>query len=470
MKKPKKLLAIVLALAGVLLVVRAQEHDFSVIISKGERPALAVPDLRGDAQAQNFMGALNSTLWSDLDGGGIFKMVPKTMYPTTVPQQPADLRMPPPADNTPPARGRKKQPPPPQSGGGLWMADWSGPPPQATYLVMGYAAVQNGLFVLRGWLIDLRRDTPANAQALGKTYIESLDEAGARKGAHEFAADILALFGAKSLFGSHIYFARKQGQNQEIWVMDPDGKNQTQITHYNSLSIQPAISPDGSRLAFTSFARGNPGIFVFSVDPVRDLRFYNQRGASVTETPSFTPDGKQIIFASSSGTGHCCRIYLANLDGSNLRPISSSSAIEVEPKVNPKTGAEIAFVSGRSGPQQIYRMNMDGADVDRLSDGTGEASNPAWHPDGQTLAFAWTRGFATGAFNIFIMDVASRHYTQLTHWEGRNENPSWAPDGKHIAFMSTRSGRSQIWSMLANGTQLQQLTTQGGNLSPVWGK
>jgi TolB protein len=115
-------------------------------------------------------------------------------------------------------------------------------------------------------------------------------------------------------------------------------------------------------------------------------------------------------------------------------------------------------------------MNMDGADVDRLSDGTGEASNPAWHPDGQTLAFAWTRGFATGAFNIFIMDVASRRYNQLTHGEGRNENPSWAPDGKHIAFMSTRSGRSQIWSMLADGTQLQQLTTQGGNLSPVWGK
>src|ERR1017187_9552732 len=115
----KKLWAMGLALAGVLLVVKAQEHDFSLIISKGERPALAVPDLRGDAQAQGFMGALNSTLWSDLDGGGIFKMVPKTMYPTTIPQQPADFRTPPPVNNTPPARGRKKPPPPPQSGGGL---------------------------------------------------------------------------------------------------------------------------------------------------------------------------------------------------------------------------------------------------------------------------------------------------------------------------------------------------------------
>src|ERR1035438_820387 len=112
MKKPKKLLAIVLALAGVLLVVKAQEHDFSVIISKGERPALAVPDLRGDAQAQSFMAALNSTLWSDLDGGGIFKIVSKTMHPTAVPQQPTDFRMPPTVTNPPPVRGRKKQPPP----------------------------------------------------------------------------------------------------------------------------------------------------------------------------------------------------------------------------------------------------------------------------------------------------------------------------------------------------------------------
>jgi TolB protein len=68
------------------------------------------------------------------------------------------------------------------------------------------------------------------------------------------------------------------------------------------------------------------------------------------------------------------------------------------------------------------------------------------------------------------MDVASRSYTQLTHSEGRNENPSWAPDGKHLVFMSTRTGSPQIWSMLADGTAPKQLTTQGSNWTPVWGK
>ena len=136
--------------------------------------------------------------------------------------------------------------------------------------------------------------------------------------------------------------------------------------------------------------------------------------------------------------------------------------------MNPKTGNDLVFVSGRGGPQQIYRMNLDGADVQRLTSGEGEAANPAWHPDGQHIAFAWTKGFAPGNFNIFIMDVATRQLSQLTYGAGRNENPTWAPDGRHLVFSSNRDGGTQIWTMLADGTQVQKLTTQGRNLTPVW--
>jgi TolB protein len=153
-----------------------------------------------------------------------------------------------------------------------------------------------------------------------------------------------------------------------------------------------------------------------------------------------------------------------------LRRISAVQAIEVEPKVNPKNASEIVFVSGRGGLAQIYKMNMDGADIMRLTNGEGEANNPAWHPDGKHIAFAWTRGFAPGNYNIFVMDVASLKTVQLTHGSGRNENPGWAPDGLHIVFSSNRSGSSQIWSMLADGTQLKQLTTQGNNYNPVWSR
>jgi TolB protein len=461
----KKIIGFALVFCAGLLVLRAE--DFRIVIQEGQRPAVAIPDLRGTGAAQPLMGTFNQTLWNDIESAGLFKMVAKTMYPITVPQQPSDFREPPPVQPSRRRSSSRDRLVSPPSGGGLWMSDWSSPPVSANYLAFGYTAVQNDVLVLYGWFYDLSRGTPANAQVIGKRYLGSVDEGGARKIAHEFAADILAVFGQKSLFGTKIVFVSDRTGHKEIWTMDWDGSNQKQITQFRSLSIEPAISPDSSKIAFTSYVRGNPGIFLFSVDPVRQLPFYNQV-ASLNATPEFTPDGKQILY-SSSASGWA-QIYIANLDGSNLRRISSTSAIEVEPKVNPKTGADMVFVSGRSGPQQIYRMNMDGADVERLTNGEGEASNPSWNPDGQHIAFSWTRGYATGNFNIFIMDVATRNYEQLTHSEGRNENPSWAPDGRHIVFMSTRTGSPQIWSMLADGTQVKQLTRQGSNWTPAWSR
>ncbi len=451
---------LIAAFAGMLLALAAQQSDVIIKLTQGERPAIAVPDFRGSGAAQPLMGAFNETLFGDLDASGIFKIVPKTMYPLQIPQQPSDFREPP----AQPETRRRQQP---QTGNGLWLSDWSSPPVSANYLAFGYTAVQNDVLVLYGWLFNLGQPSVAQAQVIGKRYFGSVDQDGARKVAHEFAADIIGQFGGTSLLGTKIYFVSNRTGHKEIWVMDPDGSNQKQISHFNSISIMPAVSPDGTKIAFTSFVRGNPGIFILSTDTGRRLPFYNQV-ASMNATPDFTSDGKQILY-SSTASGWA-QIYIANVDGSNLRRISNTRALEVEPKVNPKTGSDMVFVSGRSGPQQIYRMNLDGTDVQRLSNGEGEASNPNWHPNGQIIAFAWTRGFATGNFNIFVMDVATRSFNQLTYGAGRNENPTWAPDGRHLAFMSTRTGSEQIWSMLANGTQLKQLTTAGRNWTPVWAK
>ncbi|MFB3828019.1 MAG: translocation protein TolB [Bryobacteraceae bacterium] len=451
---------------AMLAALSAQQSDVVIKLTQGERPIMAIPDFRGAGAAAGLMAAFNETLWSDIESSGLFKMASKSMYPLNVPQQPSDLTQPPPPEA--PSRTRRgRTPPPPTSGGGRWLQDWAGPPVNANYLVMGYTAAQNDVLVLYGWLLNAQRENAATAQMLGKRYFGSLDENGARKIAHEFAADIIGQFGGQSLLNTKIYFISNRTGHKELWSMDPDGSNQKQITRFNSLTIQPAVAPDGSKVACVSYAQGNPAIFVLSVATGGRLPFYNQR-ASVNGTPDFTPDGKQIVY-SSSASGWT-QIYVANVNGTDFRRLSNVRAVEVEPKVNPKTGSEIVFVSGRSGPQQIYRMNMDGANVERLTPGEGEASNPSWHPDGQIIAYSWTRGYATGNFNIFVMDVATRNYTQLTHGAGRNENPSWAPDGRHIVFASTRTGSSQIWTMLANGQQLRQLTSQGSNWSPVWGK
>jgi TolB protein len=440
--------------------IAAQQSDDIIKIAKGERAVLAVPDLRGSGDAQQYMNAFNQTLWNDLDSAGVFRLVPKSLFWLRIPQQPQDFRPQPPA-----SRSTATVRP---NGQGLWLSDWASPPVSANYLALGYTGAQAGQIVLRGWLYNAGQSDPANAQVLGKTYLEPLGEDGARKVAHEFAADILQQFGAASVSGTKIYFTSERSRGtKEIWSMDADGSNQKQLTFYKSLAIMPAVSPDGSRLAFCSFAHGSPAIDVQSVETGRRLPFYNEV-SPLTATPEFTPDGKQVLFASSV-TGWA-QVYIANLDGSGMRRVTYSRSIDMEPKVNPKTGAEIAFISDRSGMPQIYRMNMEGADVQRLTSGEGEAVNPAWDPDGQHLAFCWTKGYAPGHYNVFVMDVATRQYNQLTHDAGRNEHPSWAPDGRHLVFSSNRSGSLQIWTMLADGTQLKQLTTQGINTQPVWGK
>jgi len=442
---------IILAALGIAAAATLFGQDIQAWIrNAGGKPALAVVDLRGAGQASGFMSVFNSTLWNDLQNSGLFELRPKSMYPLNYPQRPEDIR---PEDNHQ----------------GYALADWSGAPVNASHLVFGYAAAQNGVFVLYGYVDDARQANAQSAQLLGQRYAQDLSEEGAVKAAHAFANDIIQKFGGSgSLLGSRIYFISNRSGSNEVWAMDWDGGNQKPLTHLRAKppgSLYPAVSPDGSRVAFTTYAYGTPRIMMVDTLSGRILSFYNQE-ASLNATPSFTPDGKQIYYASTAAG--LAQIYVASITGQGFRRVSYRDAIEMEPKVNPKNPNFLLFVSG-PGNQQIYQMSSNGADVQRVTNGEGEAGNPSWNPDGQHIAFSWTRGYATGNFNVFVMDIGSRQFVQLTSGQGRNENPVWAPDGRHLVFMSNRTGREQIYTMLADGTQVKQLTTQGTNRYPVWG-
>src|SRR5580698_8720505 len=195
----KRVLWIIATFASLLLVLLAQQPDIRERISGGATTRIAIPDLRGSGAAQPLMNAFNETLYNDLDASGLFKIVPKTMYPLQVPQQPSDFR-----EQSAPQPTRPGQQPP--NDGGAWLSDWSSPPVSANYLVFGYTAVQNNVLVLYGWLFNAGQPSVSQAQVLAKRYFGSPDDAGAKKTAHEFAADIIAQMGGTSLLGTKIYF------------------------------------------------------------------------------------------------------------------------------------------------------------------------------------------------------------------------------------------------------------------------
>ncbi|HEY6990153.1 MAG TPA: hypothetical protein VH369_17285 [Bryobacteraceae bacterium] len=435
----------------------ARQQVVGTIEKNPGKPLVAVPDFRASGAGAPLIAAFNRTVQGDLENSPLINFVAKTRYPVQIPQQPSDLI----AGVAPPSA----RPVNPQ---GNRLTDWGLPPVSANYLGIGYGADQANLFVVSGWFYTTAANMPGlqQAQIFGKRYTASLDENGAIDAGHRYAADILAQFGGKSLVGTRIVFVSDRSGSKEIWVMNWDGTDQRQITKFGSISTFPSASPDGRLVAFTTYASGYPSIQMFSLDTFRKLPFYNQR-ASMNAFVTFTPDSKRIIFSSTAGGGPA-QLHTANIDGSGLRPITHSGAIEVEAKINPKTGTDLVDVSGRSGLPQIYRMNSEGADVQRLSAGTGEATNPAWSPDGAHIAFAWTKGFEPGNYNIFVMDVVSQQTVQLTTNEGRNENPCWSPDGAQIVYASKRGRQSQIWVMNADGTGKHALTQTGNNEKPFW--
>jgi TolB protein len=334
----------------------------------------------------------------------------------------------------------------------------------AQFVAFGNARAGNGSMSVEARLWDLK--TTQNREAIGQRFGSDDTDEGARLIAHKFADAIVDLIsGSRGIAQTSIaYISERTPGNKELYVMDYDGNNGHALTAYKSIVVTPAWSPDGEKIAFTSYRRGIPDIEILSRIDNRQYPF--ERAGGTTTTPAWSPDGSKIAFASSRD-GSDTEIYVADWNGKNMRRLTVNKAVDISPVWNPRTGREIAFTSDRSGSPQIYVMDVEGTNVRRLVDEGGHAVGPAWSPDGQRIAFAWQRSRSSN-FDIYIHDLGTGRNTQITHDTGDNEKPTWAPDGRHLAFESSRTGRKQIFSMVLDGTKVRQLTNTGINTGPAW--
>jgi TolB protein len=317
--------------------------------------------------------------------------------------------------------------------------------------------------VVEGRVFDLA----SGESLLGKRYRGDADASS--RMAHTLADEIVLLFtGRRGIASTTIAFysdRQKAYEIKEIYLMDADGRNQRPITNHRTISLSPAWSPTGAFVAYTSFFSSRPGVYLVDLASGRKSPVVTE--GTFNTSPTFSPDGRHIAFARGIGDGNI-EIFVVDVDGANLRRLTNSRGIDTNPAWSP-TGRQIAFTSSRGGDPQIYVMDVEGTNIQRVSREGRYNDGAAWSPDGNRLAYAQRAGIER--FDIVTVDVVTGESRQLTSAPGSHETPTFSPDGLKIAFAAkygSGDGATQIYVMEDDGSNVRRLTSDGNNFNPSW--
>jgi len=209
----------------------------------------------------------------------------------------------------------------------------------------------------------------------------------------------------------------------EIYVMNINRNDVTQLTFDESHSHSPAWSPDGTRIAFTSRRDGNRHIYVMDADGNHIVKISDVTG----QTPAWSPDGLHIAFVCF--IDHVSYICIMDASGNNVVQLTDDEITTTRISWSPD-GNRIAFDCPGS-PVQICLMDADGSNRTRLTEGPEANFGAVWSPDGNRIAFVSTRNSFN--YNIFMMDADGTNVVQVVSG-GENTFPAWSPNGRQLAF------------------------------------
>ncbi len=190
--------------------------------------------------------------------------------------------------------------------------------------------------------------------------------------------------------GGTVVFTSFRSGNGELYAMPAGGGSVRRLTTTAAYELEPALSKDGSRLAFSSDVSGTPKLWMASPDGSNARRLTEGFGfdGSIEASPTWSPGGERVAFvATNSGNAD---IYALTIGGTFSVLVSGPSA-DVEPAWSPD-GTEVAFVSNRDGDDEIYLVNVGSGQVRRMTNRTGIDAQPAWMPDGKLVYTAWVDG------------------------------------------------------------------------------
>ncbi len=384
---------------------------------------IALAPLRGE---QTLPQQITSIVAADLQRSGLFKIVDSGGV-TPMPSEPAEIQYP------------------------GWKARG------AEALVIGSVApLPNGAWDVRFRLMDVVKQ----AQLTGFAYQVTPQQL--RNTAHKIADAIYEkLTGDVGVFSTRITYVVKQGGRFELQVADADGFGAQTVLASNEPIISPAWSPDGTRLAYVSFERKKPIVYIQSLLTGSRTVAANFKGSN--SAPAWSPDGRRLaVVLTKDGNS---QIYLINADGSNVTRLTHTSTIDTEPNFSPD-GQSVIFTSDRGGSAQIYRMATTGGSPERLTfEGTYNVS-PRYAPDGKSFVFIQRNG---NRFNVALQDFGSRQLQLLTE-NGIDESPSFAPNGRIVLYASEVRGRGILAAVSSDGRVRQRFSAEIGDVrEPAWG-
>ena len=268
----------------------------------------------------------------------------------------------------------------------------------------------------------------------------------------------------------HIIFTSRRWWNYDIFIVDVYGGHMTHLTKNKWLDFNPAVSPDGSKLAFVSDRDGNREIY--TVDLVWMDGYTQWEGRSLTNithspqhdwTPKFSPTSEKIVYTTYFPENDNYDVFVMNADGSNKTNITNSPGYDKYPQFSPD-GSFIIYQAWQKGKMEIYFSNLLDGNIINLTRNTTAhdiiSHGNAISPDGQTIVFTSERD---GNRNIYVMNTDGTEQTQLTTHLSHDYEPAFSPDGLSIVFTSERDGNKEIYIMNNEGNNLTNLSNNSGD-------
>ena len=299
---------------------------------------------------------------------------------------------------------------------------------------------------------------------LGKSY--SSDSAGARRLAHKVADDIVeAITGQRGIASGRLAIVGNRSGHKEVYVCDADGDGLAQLTRDNSISLSPNWGPGGRQLLYTSFMKRNP--YTYLVTPASGERRVFASYPGLNTGAVFSPDGRDVALVLSKDGNP--ELYLKSVGSGELTRLTRTpKAAEASPSFSPD-GRQIVYVSDQVGVgrPQIYVIDRSGGSPRLLPGRSAQNVAPEWGPKG-LIAYASLVG---GGFQIRVINPATGESEQVSQGGGSWEDPTWAPDGRHIVCARTVNYQSKLYLLdILGDPPIALAEFQGDWYSPSWAR